>query len=111
LRNEDRESVAFAYNEAARATFVVEDIMLVSPNVMNEDGEGELRADTQCFVVAETNTIQEDQTCSFMDEMFDLDDIPELFNDDFFSNIKLLFEFDFDVGQLGFLGVDQRGKP
>jgi hypothetical protein len=114
LRNEDGESIAFVDIEAARATFAIEDIMHVSPNVMNEDGEGELRANTQHSAVADTNTpsstIQGDHTCHFTDEMFDLDDISE-FNDDFFCNVKLLFEFDFNVGQLGFLGVDQSKKP
>jgi hypothetical protein len=115
LRNEDGESTAFVDIEATRATFAVEDIMHVSPNVMKEDEESELRANTQHFVVVDTKTpssmIQEDQRCHFTDEMFDLDDIPKLFNDDFFSNIKSLFGFDFDAGQLGFLGVDQCGKP
>jgi len=87
LRNEDGESTAFVDIEATRATFAIEDIMHVSPNVMKEDEESELRANTQHFVVVDTKTpssmIQEDQRCHFTDEMFDLDDIPKLFNDDF----------------------------
>jgi hypothetical protein len=112
LRNEDVESIALADNEAAS----VEDIAHISPNVKNEAGKGELRANTPHFVVAETDTasrmIQEDLTCHFMDEdgIFDLDDIPEHFNDDFFSSIESLFTFDFDAGHLGFLGDDQCGQ-
>jgi hypothetical protein len=94
----------------------VEDIAHVSPNVKNEAGKGELRTNTQYFVVAETNTasskIQEDLTCHFMDEdgIFDLDDLPKLSDDHFFSNVESLFKFDFDGGHLGFLGEDQCGK-
>jgi hypothetical protein len=112
LRNEDVESIALADNEAAS----VEDIAHISPNVKNEAGKGELRANTQHSVVAETNTassmIQEDLTCHFMDEdgIFDLDDIPGHFDDDFFSSIESLFTFDFDAGHLGFLGDDQCGQ-
>jgi hypothetical protein len=85
---------------------VVEGITCVSPNVMNAEGGGELRADSQDSVVAETNTlgttIQEDLTCPFIDDdelMFDLDSIPELFNN--FENLGSFF----DDGQLGCLDV------
>jgi hypothetical protein len=84
----------------------VEGITCVSPNVMNAEGGGELRADSQDSVVAETNTlsttIQEDLTCPFIDDdelMFDLDSIPELFNN--FENLGSFF----DDGQLGCLDV------
>ena len=99
LANEDVESISFADNEAAS----VENIAHISPNVKNEAGKGELRANTQHSVVAETNT-----ACSMVqeDEIFDLDDIPKHFDDDFFSSIELLFNFDFDAGNLGFLGDD-----
>ena len=53
MRNEDVESIAFAKNEA---TSVVEDITHISPNVKNEAGKCELKANTQHSVVAETNT-------------------------------------------------------
>jgi hypothetical protein len=86
----------------------VEDITWVSPNVMNAEGGGELRADSQDFVVAETKTfsttIQEDLTCPFIDDdelMFDLDSIPELFNDNYFENLGSFF----DDGQLECLDV------
>jgi hypothetical protein len=86
----------------------VEDITCVSPNVMNAEGGGELRVDSQYSVVAETNTlsttIQEDLTCPFIDDdelMFDLDSIPELFNDNYFENLGPFF----DDGQLGCLDV------
>jgi EREBP-like factor len=104
LGNEDVGSVAFADNEAAS----VEEITHISPNVKNEAGKGELRANTQHSVFAETNT-----ACSTIqeDEIFDLDDIPEHFDDDFFSSIESLFNFDSDAGHLGFLGDDQCGKP
>jgi hypothetical protein len=112
LRNEDVESIALADNEAPS----VENIAHISPNVKNEAAKGELRANTQHSVVAETNSvrgmIQEDLTCHFMDEdgIFDLDDIPRHFNDDCFSGIESLFTFDFDSGHLGFLGDDQCGQ-
>jgi hypothetical protein len=52
------------------------------------------------IVVAETNMpnsmIGEHLTGHFIDEIFDLGEFLELFNDDFFSNIA--FELDFDVG-------------
>ncbi|KAE8009208.1 hypothetical protein FH972_005657 [Carpinus fangiana] len=94
----------------------VEDITHVSPSVKNEAEKGELRTNTEHSVDAETNIassmIQEDLTCHFMDEggIFDLDGIPEHFNDDFFSSIESLFTFDFDAGHLGFLGDDQCGQ-
>jgi hypothetical protein len=112
LRNEDVESIALADNEAPS----VEDSAHISPNVKNEAGKGELRANTQHSVVAKTNSasgmIHEDLTCHFMDEdgIFDLDDIPRHFNDDLFSSIESLFTFDFDSGHLGFLGNDQCGR-
>jgi hypothetical protein len=112
LRNEDAESIPLPDNEAA----FVEDIVHISSNVKNEVGKGELGANTQHSVVAEINTtnsmIQEDLTCHFMDEdeIFDLEDIPEHFDDDFFSSIESLFIFDFAVGHLGFLGDDQCGQ-
>jgi hypothetical protein len=95
LGNDDVESIAFADNEAASV-------------VMNEAGKGELRANTQHSVVAETST-----ACSTIQEdgISDLDDILKHFNDDFFSSIESLFNFDFDAGHLGFLGDDQCGKP
>jgi hypothetical protein len=95
LGNEDVEIIAFADNEAASV-------------VKNEAGTGELRANTQHSIVAETNT-----ACSTVqeDEIFNLDDIPEHFDDDFISSIESIFNFDFDAGNLGFLGDDQCGKP
>ncbi|KAE8056252.1 hypothetical protein FH972_013040 [Carpinus fangiana] len=104
LRNEDVGGVAFSDNEAAS----IEEVTHISPNVKNEAGKGKLRTNTQHSVVAETNT-----ACSTIqeDEIFDLDDIPEHFDDDFFSSIESLFNFDFDAGHLGFLGDDQCGKP
>lgn len=116
LRNEDGDqSTAFAYNEASRATFPIEDIAYVSPNLKNGDGGGELRTDAEHVVVAETNNmpngmIEEHVTDPFIDEMFDLDDdLPDLFNAEFLSNIEL--DLDFDPSQLGFLDVDQCSKP
>jgi hypothetical protein len=94
--------------------FAAEDITFVSPNLENEDGEGELRTDAQHVAVAETNMpnrmVEEHLTGNFMDEIFHSDEFPELFNDDFFSNIELQFDWNFDVGQMGFLDVDQCGK-
>ena len=82
------------YFEVGENKDAIEDITSVSPNVMNEEGGGELRADSQYSVVANTNTfsstIHEDLTCPFMDDdelMFDLDSIPELFNDNYFENL------------------------
>jgi hypothetical protein len=112
LRNEDSDqSTAFAYNEASRATFAAEDI---SPNVKNGDSGGELRNDAEHVVVSETNVpngmIEKHPTDPFIDEMFDLDDdLPDLFNTEFFSNIEL--DLDFDPSQWGSLDVDQCGKP
>ncbi|XP_059454157.1 ethylene-responsive transcription factor RAP2-1-like [Corylus avellana] len=101
LRNEDGESIV---------TSSAQDITCVSPNVMIEEGEGELRADFQHSVVAETNmpTIKEDLPMMDKDELFDLDSIPELFNDDFFKDKGSFFD---NIGQLGCLDVDQCGKP
>jgi hypothetical protein len=54
--------------------------------------------------------IEKHLTNPFIDEMFDLDDdLPDLFNTEFFSNIEL--NLDFDPSQWGFLDVDQCGKP
>ena len=125
---------AFAYDEAAKTMFkscarlnfpAGLDSMTTSNNsvvfaispylgneatsvVKNEAGKGELRANAQHSVVAEANT-----ACSTIQEdgISDLDDIGEHFNDDFFSSIESLFNFDFDAGYLGFLGDDQCGKP
>ncbi|XP_062176138.1 ethylene-responsive transcription factor SHINE 2-like [Alnus glutinosa] len=94
--------------------FAAEDITFVSPNLENEDGEGELRTDAQHVAIAETNMpnrmVEKHLTGNFMDEIFHSDEFSELFNDDFFSNIELQFDWNFDVGQLGFLDVDQCGK-
>jgi EREBP-like factor len=94
--------------------FATKDTTHFSPNVMNEDGRSELKTDTQHSVVAETNMpnrmVEEHLTGNFMDEIFHSDEFPELFNDDFFSNIESQFDWNFDVGQLGFLDVDQCWK-
>jgi hypothetical protein len=94
--------------------FAAEYITFISPNLENEAGEGELRTDAQHVVVVETNVpnnmVEEHLTGNFMDEIFHLDEFPKLFNDDFFSNIKLQIDWDFDVDQLGFLDVDQCWK-
>ena len=86
-------------------TSVVEDITDVSPNVMIEVGEGELRADFQHSVVSETYTpmIREYLTSPLMDEeeMFNFDSIPELFNNNYLENLGSFF----NDGQLGCLDV------
>jgi hypothetical protein len=45
------------------------------------------------------------------EEMFDLDNISEIFNNGFFCNIESQFPLDFDASQLGFIGVDQCENP
>ncbi|XP_059446378.1 ethylene-responsive transcription factor ERF043-like [Corylus avellana] len=124
LMNEDGENVAFAYNEAARPTFAVEDITHVSPNVMNMDGESKLRDDStttsnhiEIFAAEDIthvppNAQHEQQTGHFivpMDELLNLDDFPELFDDNSLSDMESQLPFDAD--QLGFLDIDQWGKP
>jgi hypothetical protein len=59
---------------------IVEDMAHISPNVKNEVGKG------------------------------DLGDIPELFEDDFFSDIESLLKFDYNGGHWGFLADNQCGK-
>jgi hypothetical protein len=107
--NEDGENVAFAYNEAARPTFAAEDITQVSPNVMNMDGESELRADStttsnHCEIFAAEdiahvppNAQHEQQTSHFMvhmDELLNMDKFPDLFDDNSLSNIESLLQFE-----------------
>jgi hypothetical protein len=43
-----------------------------------------------------------------MDELLNLDEFLELFNDNFFSDMESLLQFDAD--QLEFLNIDQMGK-
>jgi hypothetical protein len=112
------------YNEAARPTFAAEDITQVSPNVMNMDRESELRADStttsnhcEIFVAEDIthvspNAQHEQQTGHFtvhMDELLNLDDFPDLFDDNSLNDMGSQLPFDTD--QLGFLDIDQWWKP
>jgi hypothetical protein len=44
-----------------------------------------------------------------MDELLNLDEFPDLFNDNSLSDIESLLQF--DAYQLGFLDIDQWGMP
>jgi hypothetical protein len=91
---------------------------------MNMDGKSELRANSittsnHCEIFAAEdithvppNAQHEQQTGHFMvhtDELLNLDEFPDLFDNNSLSNMESLLQFDAD--QLGFLDIDQWGMP
>ena len=79
------------------AVFSVDESTPVSPNLRNDDGGSITFADNEAAIVVEDMT---HISPNVMNEVGkgDLGDIPELSDDDFFSNIESLLKFDYNGG-------------
>ncbi|XP_059446368.1 dehydration-responsive element-binding protein 2A-like [Corylus avellana] len=91
------------------AVFAVNESTSVSPNLRNEDVQSIAFADNEAAFedIAPISPNVKNEAGKG-----DLGDIAKLSDDEFFSNIESLFNFDdFDAGHWGFLGDDQCEKP